>query len=56
MLALRCCRGFSPVVVCRLLLVVASLIVEHGALGHLAVSSCGPRALEHRLNSCGAWD
>ena len=56
MLALRCCRGFSPVVVCRLLLVVASLIVEHGALGHLGVSSCGPWALEHRLNSCGAWD
>jgi len=53
MLGLHCCMGFSPVVVCRLLLVVASLTVEHGALGHLGFSSCGSRALERRLNSCG---
>ena len=41
---------------------VASLVVEHGALGAwasvvvaLRLSSCGSRAPEHRFSSCGAW-
>ena len=28
----------------------ASVVVAHG------LSSCGSRALEHRLSSCGMWD
>ena len=43
------------------LIAVASLVAEHrlwgvrasAALGGL--SSCGSRALEHRLDSCGSW-
>ena len=59
-LGLCCCVGFSLAVmstsyslvaVCRPL-VTASFIVELQA--HTAFSSCGSRALEHRLNSCGA--
>ena len=45
---------------CRLLVVMASLVVEHGLLGAWAsviaargLSSCGSRSLEHRLKSCG---
>ena len=45
----------------RLLIAVASLVAEHGLYGvwdsvvaaH-GLSSCRPRALEHRLSSCGA--
>ena len=33
---------------------VASLVVEQG-LGHAGFSSCSSWALEHRINSCGAW-
>ena len=48
-------RGYSLVVVHGLLIAVASLVVEHGALGQEGFSSCGSQALEHRLNSCGTW-
>ena len=41
-------QGLLFVAVHRLLIVVASLVVEHG------LSSCGSRALERRLSSCGA--
>ena len=54
-------RDCSPVVVCGLLVEVASLVAEHGLWGArasvvvaLGLSSCRSRALEHRLNSCGA--
>ena len=52
--------GFSLVAV-HGLIVVASLIVEYGLYGVCAsvavreLSSCGSRALEHRLNSGGTW-
>ena len=48
------CRewGYSPVVVCSLLIAVASLVVEHRL--HTGFSSCGSGALEHRLDSCGS--
>ena len=53
--------GFLFIAVCGLLIVVASLVAEHGALGACAsvvvargLSSCGLQALEHRLSSCGA--
>ena len=65
-----CVRAFSScskwgllfVVVRGLLIAVASLVAEHGLdLGVQAsvvvargLSSCGSRALEHRLSSCGA--
>ena len=45
----------SLLAVCRLLIAVASLVVEHKALGHEGLSSCGSWALECRLSSCGAW-
>ena len=67
-LGLRCCiwafcscgeRGLLFVVVRRLLIAVASLVVEHGALGARAsvvvahsLGSCGSQALECRLSSC----
>ena len=51
---------YSLVVVCRLLIAVASLVAEHGLWGAQAsvvqasgLSSCGSRALEHRLSGCG---
>ena len=62
MLGLRCCtqafsscgkRGLLFVASCRLLIVVASLVVEHGLWVH-GLSSCGLRALEDRHSSCGA--
>ena len=60
MLSLRCCMGFSVVVVCRLLTVMASLVAEDRLLGVWAsvvgacgLSSCGSWVLELRLNSCG---
>ena len=55
-------RAYSLVAVCMLLTEVASLVEEHGLWGARAsvvvahgFSSRGSRALEHRLNSCGAW-
>ena len=45
--------GYSPVAVCRLLVAVASLVVEHRLDGQAGFSSCGSQALKHRLNSCG---
>ena len=46
----------------RLLLVVASLVVEHRLQAHglqqsqhMGLVSCGSWALEHWLNSCGTW-
>ena len=69
-LGLRCCaqafsscgeRGLLFVVVCGLLIEVASLCCGARALGAQAsvvvasgLSSCGSRALELRLSSCGA--
>ena len=69
-LGLHCCvrafsscgeRGLLFVAVRGLLIAVASLVAEHGLLGTQASvvvahgpSSCGSRALEHRLSSCGA--
>ena len=29
------------------------LVVEHGLSGHTGFSSCGSRALERKLSSCG---
>ena len=58
-LGLHCCaRAFSScgergplfVVVCVPLIAVASLVVEHGALGAWASV-----VVAHGLNSCGAW-
>ena len=70
MLGLRCCawafsscseQGLLFIAMHRLLIAVASLVAEHGALGAQAsvvvahgLSSCGSRALERRLSSCGA--
>ena len=54
--------GCSLVVVCGLLIVAASLLVEQGLSGTWAsvvvvrgLSHCGSRALEHGLDSCGTW-
>ena len=55
-------RGLLFIAVCRLLIVVASLVVEHGLLGAWAsvvvacrLSSFGSRTLECRLSSCSTW-
>ena len=69
-LGFRCCarafyscgeQGLLFVAVRGLLIAVASLVAEHGALGACAsvvvargLSSCGSQALERRLSSCGA--
>ena len=45
--------GTTLVVVCGLLIVEASLVAEHGALGHMGFSSCSSRAPEYRLSSRG---
>ena len=71
MLGLCCCeglfssfseQGYSLVVVCRLLIAVASLLAEHGfqamqvsVIVARGLSNCNSRALEHRLRICGAW-
>ena len=54
--------GYPLAVVCRLVIMVASLGVEHGLWGTWAsvvaacgLSSCISWAVEHRC-SCGAWD
>ena len=44
--------GYSRIAVLTLLMAVASLALEHGLWG-VVFSSCGWRALEHRLNSYG---
>ena len=72
-LGLHCCVGFtlvvegagrSPVAVCSLPIVVASLVAltmgsRSPRLQQASVScgptSCSSRALEHRLNSCTTW-
>ena len=55
-------RGCALVVVHRLLIVVASLVVEHGLQNVQAsagaaqgLGGCSSGALKHRLNSYGAW-
>ena len=69
-LGLRCCAGFSPVAVrggyslvdVRGLLVAgASLVASMGPRSSASVAAArgrrrgGSQAIEHRLNSCGAW-
>ena len=53
-------RGYSLAAVCGLLVVVASLVVEHLPQGVQTsivaahrLSCCGIRALDRRLRSCG---
>ena len=53
-------RGCSLVVVCRLLIAVASLVAEHrlqsvraSIVAAFGLGSCSSWAVEHRLNSCG---
>ena len=62
-LGLCCCAGFSLVAASggyflaaahKLLIAVASLVAEHGALGPAGFSSCNSRAREQRLSSCDA--
>ena len=55
-------RDYALVVMCWLLIAMASLGVKHGLKGTQAsvvaacgLSSCGPQALEHRLSSCITW-
>ena len=54
--------GFSLVAVRGLLIAVASLVAENGALGCMGFSSLvhrlgswGSQALDHGLSSCGTW-
>ena len=54
--------GATLVVGSATLIVVASLVAEHGLWGMWAstivghgLSGCGFWALEHRLSSCGSW-
>ena len=54
-------RGYSLAVVCRLLILAASLAAEHGlqcvwasALAARGLQQCSSRAVAHRFNSCGA--
>ena len=61
-LSLVAASGGYSVAVRGFLIAVASLVAEHRlqALGfqllsHSGFSSCGSRALERRLSSCGAW-
>ena len=67
-LGLRCCTGFflaavnsgySLIVVCGLLIAMASLAAEHELLGipvaaH-GLSSCGSRTLGNRFSTGGTW-
>ena len=49
-------RGLLLVVACRLLVAMASLVVEHGLSGRQASEAVVPRhsqALENRLYNCG---
>ena len=56
-LGLCCCVGFSLVVVCGLLIAVASPVAEYRLLEHMGFSSCSSPTLDHRLGSYGsqAW-
>ena len=47
--------GYSLVVVCGFLVVVASLGCGAWAVEPMGFSSCALQALECRLSSCGAW-
>ena len=47
--------GYSLVVVCGFLIVVASLGCGAWAVEPMGFSNCALRALEYRLSSCGAW-
>ena len=62
-LGLRCCtwafcscgeRGLLFIAVRGLLIAMASLVVSTGSR-RTGFSSCGSRALECRLSSCGSW-
>ena len=66
MLGLRCCFSLvaaskaTLIAVFWLLVVVSSLVAEHGLWGARALvvaglNSCSSWALEHRLSSCSAW-
>lgn len=48
-------QGHSPVAVCGLLTVVASLVEEHGfqQTWHMGFTGCSSQASEHRVRSCG---
>ena len=46
--------GSHSLVVCGLLMVVASLVTEHGLQGMQDFHSCSSWAQEHGLSSCGA--
>ena len=48
-------RELLFVAVCGFLITVASLLLGSPGSRHAGFSSCGLRALEHRLSSCGAW-
>ena len=55
-------RGYSLVVVLRLLIAVASVAAEHRLYGTqasvaaaLGFNCCGFQAVYHRLGSCSAW-
>ena len=54
-------RGLLFIAACGLLIVVASLVEEHGLQAHglqqcgMQAQQCGSWALECRLSSCGAW-
>ena len=61
-LGLRCCAGFSLVVVSGLLIALASLVAEHRLQGGQALVAVAwgltissSRVLEHGLSSCGEW-
>ena len=62
-LGLCCFLGFSlalgsgvcSLAVCRLLIAVASLFVEHGLWGRWASVVGSSQDLEHRFSSCGVW-
>ena len=47
-------RGYSLTVVHRLLIVVASFVVEHRLYRAKGLRSCGSQVLEHSLSGCGA--
>ena len=62
MLSLSCCMGFSLVaatrdcsllMVCGLLVMVASPVVDPAVFAACGLSRCGSWAVAHRLSSCG---
>ena len=46
-------RGYSLLVVCGRLVMVASLVVDPAVFAACGLSKCGFWALAHRLSSCG---